>query len=131
MRVLIAAVAAVGLLAVGCSSGDGASAAGSGSDSGPPFELSAAAVQTSDVTLPRSYKFEPQVIEVSPATEVTWTNEDNFPHNVQFLDGSDMMKDLAIGVSASITFDEPGDYYYECSIHPQQMRGKVIVTNDS
>ena len=128
MRVLIAALAAVGLLAAGCSSGDGASAADAGNGDQPPFELSAEPVETSDVTLPRSYKFEPQVIEVTPATEVTWTNEDNFPHNVQLLDGSDMKKDLAIGVSASITFDEPGDYYYECSIHPQQMRGKVIVT---
>lgn len=128
MKVLIASVAALGLLAVGCSSGDGASAADAGSGDEPPFELSAEPVETSDVTLPRSYKFEPQVIGVSPATEVTWTNEDNFPHNVQLLDGSDMTKDLAIGVSASITFDEPGDYYYECSIHPQQMRGKVIVT---
>ncbi len=128
MRVLIAALAAVGLLAAGCSSGDGASAADVGTGDQPPFELSAEPVETSDVTLPRSYKFEPQVIEVTPATEVTWTNEDNFPHNVQLLDGSDVKKDLAIGVSTSITFDEPGDYYYECSIHPQQMRGKVIVT---
>ena len=128
MRVLIAAVAAVGLMAAGCSSGDDTSAAGGGSGSEPPFELSAAPVETNDVTLPKSYKFEPQVIKVSPATEVTWTNEDNFPHNVHLLDASDMTKDLAIGASATITFAEPGNYYYECSIHPQQMRGKVIVT---
>ena len=128
MRVLIAALAAVGLLAAGCSSGEDASAADAGSGDQPPFELSAEPVETSDVTLPRSYRFEPQVIEVTTATEVTWTNEDNFPHNVQLLDGSDMKKDLAIGVSAGITFDEPGEYYYECSLHPQQMRGKVIVT---
>ena len=123
----MAAVAAVGLLAVGCSSGSGASAAGDGSGNEPPFELSAAPVETSEVTLPKSYMFEPQVIEVSPATEVTWTNEDNFPHNVHLLDGSDMTKGLAIGASASITFAEPGKYYYECAIHPQQMRGIVTV----
>ena len=125
---MIAAVAAVGLLAMGCSSGDDASAAGDGSANEPPFELSAAPIETSDVTLPKSYKFEPQVIEVAPATEVTWTNEDNFPHNVHLLDGSDVTKELAIGVSASITFDEPGKYYYECAIHPQQMHGIVMVS---
>jgi plastocyanin len=32
--------------------------------------------------------------------------------------------DLPIGNSVSIAFDEAGDCYYECSLHPQTMRGK-------
>jgi plastocyanin len=69
------------------------------------------------------------VIAVSAGSEVTWANEDDFPHNVHLLNGSDSTYDLPIGDSVSITFEEAGDYYYECSIHPQQMRGKVVVTN--
>jgi Copper binding proteins, plastocyanin/azurin family len=42
---------------------------------------------------------------------------------------SDATHDLPIGDSVRFTFDEAGDYHYECSIHPQQMRGKVVVTN--
>lgn len=116
---------------VGCSSS---------SDSGPitgaqakeaeeaPFELEAAPVETTEVTAVKSYKFDPEVIAVVAGSEVTWTNEDDFPHNVHLLDGSDTTHDLPIGESASVAFDDAGDYYYECSLHPQTMRGMVIVS---
>ena len=124
----LAAIAVLTL--VGCSSGATETSTGG---SGPaseeaPFELSDAPVETTEVTAVKSYKFDPQVIEVEIGSEVTWTNEDDFPHNVHFLTGSDETHDLPIGESAGVTFDEAGDYYYECSIHPQQMRGKVIVS---
>ena|SRR5687768_15855248 len=123
----------IALLAlVGCSS-EGADEATATATEGPaesaPFELDAAPVETTDVTAVKSYKFDPQVIEVASGSEVTWTNEDDFPHNVHLLTGSDETLDLPIGDSVSFTFDEAGDFYYECSIHPQQMRGKVIVAN--
>jgi plastocyanin len=115
---------------VGCSSGsDDASPTGDQAQAAeqPPFELDAAPVETTEVTAVKSYKFDPQVIEVNAGSEVTWTNEDDFPHNVHLLDESDKTHDLPIGDSVSIAFDEAGDYYYECSLHPQTMRGKVIV----
>ena len=37
-------------------------------------------------------------------------------------------KSLGIGEVATIPFTQPGTGYYECTLHPQQMRGKVIVT---
>lgn len=77
--------------------------------------------------LPKSYKFEPVAIIIDAGGEVTWTNEDDFPHNVHLLDGSNVTEDLPVGESASMIFDRPGHYYYECSIHPQQMQGKIIV----
>ncbi len=88
---------------------------------------STAPVRTDSVELPKSYRFAPAAIEVEAGTTVTWTNNDDFPHNVHLLDGSDVTEDLPIGESATIAFDEPGDYYYECSIHPDQMQGKVVV----
>jgi plastocyanin len=125
-------IAAIAMLAlVGCSSG----AAETGTDGGSeqasgdaPFEVDAAPTKTTEVTAAKSYKFDPQVIEVDVGSEVTWTNEDDFPHNVHFLTGSDETYDLPIGESASVTLDEAGDFYYECSLHPQQMRAKVIVS---
>jgi plastocyanin len=114
---------------VGCSSDSNASLAEDQAQAGEevPFELDAAPVETTDVTAVKSYRFDPQVIAVDAGSEVTWTNEDDFPHNVHLLDGSDATHDLPIGDSVSVAFDEAGDYYYECSLHPQTMRGKVIV----
>ena len=120
------------LTLVGCSSAaTETSAAGSSQESSSEevsFELDGAPVETTEVTAVKSYKFDPQVIEVEVGSEVTWTNEDDFPHNVHFLTGNDETYDLPMGESASVTFDEAGDFYYECSLHPQQMRGKVTVS---
>jgi plastocyanin len=126
---VLAAIAVVAL--VGCSSGATETSTDNASEQTSdevPFELDAAPVETTEVTAVKSYKFDPQVIEVEVGSEVTWTNEDDFPHNVHFLTGSDETYDLPMGESASVTFDEAGDFYYECSLHPQQMRAKVIVS---
>jgi plastocyanin len=95
---------------------------------GAPFEVRGDPVNTDQVDLPKSYKFVPAVIQIDAGTTVTWTNNDNFPHNVHLLDESDRTEDLGIGDTAEITFEEAGTIYYECSIHPQQMRGKILVT---
>jgi plastocyanin len=126
---VLAAIAVVAL--VGCSSGATETSTDNASEQTSdevPFELDAAPVETTEVTAVKSYKFDPQVIEVEVGSEVTWTNEDDFPHNVHFLTGSDETYDLPMGESASVTFDEAGDFYYECSLHPQQMRANVIVS---
>jgi plastocyanin len=130
---LFAVIATLALvMGVACSSGgDGsAEAADSSNASGEaeaPFEIDDEPIATTEVDLPKSYKFEPVAISVDAGEEVTWTNNDDFPHNVHLLDGSDVTEDLPVGDSASITFDEPGEILYECSLHPQQMHGKIIV----
>ncbi len=121
MKTLVTLVFAAGLVLTGCSSPE---RSGSG---GAPFEVHGSPVATDAVDLPPSYRFSPAVIAIASGTTVTWTNEDNFPHNVHLLDGSGVTKDLPIGDSASIRFSEPGVVYYQCSIHPQQMHGKIIV----
>ena len=119
-------LAAAALLSMGaaCSSDDGSASADTSGD--VPFEISEEPVATTEVSLPKSYEFEPVAISIDAGDEVTWTNEDDFPHNVHLLDG-DVTEDLPIGESATIAFDEPGDYYYECSLHPDQMKGMVVV----
>ena len=123
MSRLLAGFGAAALLGlVGCSSASSATGEA-------PFKVSGTAVRTEQVDMPKAYKFSPAVIEVKAGTTVTWTNRDDFPHNVTLLTGPDKSsKDVGIGQSASLSFAEPGTVYYHCSFHPQQMRGKVIVT---
>ena len=121
---LLAALAATALLGlVGCSSSS------SSASSDAPFKVKGEPVPTDKVNLPKSYKFAPAVIEVKAGSTVTWTNHDDFPHNVTLVSGPDKTsKHLGIGDSASIPFAQAGTFYYECTLHPQQMRGKVVVT---
>lgn len=86
----------------------------------------AAPVATNQVDLPRSYRFAPEDITVPAGTEVTWTNNDNFTHSVRLLDSGEvhMMKP---GESVSLTFTDPGLFRYDCSLHPKDMHGSVLV----
>jgi plastocyanin len=122
VRLTIVGAVATALLLSGCGSGGEASTPGDA-----PFEVPGEPVAATEVSLPKSYRFEPAVIQIEAGDTVTWTNEDDFPHNVHLLNGSDRTVDLPIGETASITFGDPGTIYYECSIHPQQMHGKILV----
>ena len=116
----VAALALTGL--VGCSSSSSAS-------DGAPFKVSGAPVQTDHVEMVKTYKFAPAVIEVKAGTTVTWTNHDDFPHNVTLLTGPDKTaKSVGIGEVATIPITQPGTVYYQCTLHPQQMRGKIVAT---
>jgi plastocyanin len=96
-------------------------------EGGAPFEVQGEPVATNEVDLPKSYRFEPPVIEIDQGSTVTWTNNDNFPHTVHLLDDSGVDEQVPIGESVSIPFEEPGTIFYECSLHPQEMRGKIFV----
>jgi plastocyanin len=82
-------------------------------------------VATTEVTMAKSYRFDPETIEVEAGSTVTWTNEDNFTHTVQVDEQED--HEVGPGESFSITFDEPGTYRYVCTLHRQDMDGEVIV----
>lgn len=85
-------------------------------------------VATNEVNLPPSYRFEPAAITVPDGTTVTWTNNDNFTHNVRLLDDGGEVLDLPPGESVSFTFTGPGEHRYDCSFHPGDMSGVVVVT---
>jgi plastocyanin len=109
-RLLLAAatVLAAGLVAAGCG-GTGASEP----------------VATNEVKMAKSYRFDPETVEIRAGETVTWTNEDNFTHTVE-VEGQGDHK-VGRGESVSITFDEPGTYDYVCTLHRQDMSGTVIV----
>jgi plastocyanin len=80
--------------------------------------------------MPPSYRFDPIAIEVQVEDRITWINQDNFSHNVHVLGGDEWRSEvLAPGESASYTFAAPGEYTYQCDLHPQDMVGKVIVVS--
>jgi plastocyanin len=97
------------LVAAGC---------GGGSEDSEP-------VATTDVTMAKSYRFDPKTIEIEAGQTVTWTNEDNFTHTVQVDDREDHK--VGQGEKVSITFDTPGTYHYVCTLHRQDMDGTVTV----
>jgi plastocyanin len=109
-RSLFRVLAVVTLLVAACGSGAGAA-------SSP--------VATTTVDLPPSYRFVPAAIVVPAGATVTWTNHDNFTHNVAF-DGAEALR-MAPGESASRAFETPGTYAYVCSLHPKDMKGTVVV----
>ena len=82
-------------------------------------------VATTEVSMAKSYRFDPKVIEIEAGQTVTWTNDDNFTHTVQ-VDGQQDHK-VGRGDSVSIAFDAPGTYHYVCTLHEQDMDGEVIV----
>jgi plastocyanin len=84
------------------------------------------AIATNVVTMPKSYRFDPALITVPAGTTVTWTNTDNFTHSVRVEGGATQM--VPPGESTTFTFDTPGEYDYLCTLHAQNMKGKVIVT---
>ena len=82
-------------------------------------------VATTEVTMAKSYRFDPKVIEVASGDTVTWTNDDNFTHTVQ-VDGQED-HEVGQGESVSIAFLEAGTYHYVCTLHEQDMDGEVVV----
>ena len=83
-------------------------------------------VATTEVEMAKSYRFDPETIEIQAGQTVTWTNEDNFTHTVEVEGRGDHKVDR--GDSVSITFDKPGTYDYICTLHSHDMSGTVIVT---
>ena len=108
LALTLVALAAVAL--AGCS--DGATA-------------NASPVATTSVELPKSYKFAPPAIVVDTGATVTWTNHDDFTHNVTF-EGEGPLT-MRPGESVTKTFSTAGTFAYQCSLHPRDMNGTVTV----
>lgn len=96
----------------GCSGGEGATPS---------------VVATTTVDLPKSYRFEPAAILVDVGATVTWTNHDDFTHNVAF-DG-DAPLAMKPGDSVTRAFPTAGTFPYLCSLHPREMQGSVAVAD--
>lgn len=77
----------------------------------------------------RSYAFNPAVLTIPAGSSVTWTNQDQAPHNVVTTSGPQTLNGplLQRGRSWTFTFRVAGTYAYYCSVHPD-MRAQIVVT---
>lgn len=72
------------------------------------------------------FEFQPGELTVKQGTKVTWVNKGQADHTVTAEKGQFESGNLSNGQSFSFTFNEKGNYDYNCSNHPQ-MAGKIIV----
>ena len=106
------AVAALGLAATACASQGSAE---------PPPSVEGPAVAV------RDYQFEPASLSVEAGATVTWVWEGGAPHNVV---GEGFESTDQSSGTFRHTFDQPGRYAYECTIHPG-MEGTIVVEGDA
>ncbi|MDE3095470.1 MAG: cupredoxin family copper-binding protein [Chloroflexota bacterium] len=69
----------------------------------------------------RGFAFSPGNLQVPGGAKVTWTNDESAPHTATAKDGSWDTGMLNQGQSATLTFDRPGDYTYDCKVHPNMV----------
>jgi plastocyanin len=74
------------------------------------------------------YAFQPVQVSVRVGDSVTWTNQDQAPHDATATSAPVMFHSptLSTGQSWTYTFTQPGTYSYICSIHPS-MRAQIVV----
>src|SRR6185503_2942 len=82
------------------------------------FAAPAAAVKSGAKVSIVNFTFTPGEITIAPGQSVTWTNDDGAPHGLEYKDGAKGVDPLLPGASFSRKFDRPGDYEYNCSVHP-------------
>jgi plastocyanin len=71
--------------------------------------------------------FAPRVLTVNKGATVTWKFLGDLPHNVTDDRGAFASKTLQKGGEYSRTFDQPGIFYYFCTVH-HAMLGTLTVT---
>jgi plastocyanin len=75
------------------------------------------------------FAFDPEELQVTAATEVTWTNDDDFAHRIVATDAENPFPGegtIDNGETYAVTFTEIGTYEYFCGIH-NSMTGSIVV----
>ncbi len=74
------------------------------------------------------YAFTQPSVTVKVGQAVLWTNDGNVDHTVtETAADSIASPEIKPGQTYTLTFQTPGTYAYICSIHPDSMKGTVIV----
>lgn len=76
------------------------------------------------------FAFSPDALSAQAGEETTWfwTNNGETKHNLT-IEALAVDKDLVVGGMTSVTFvaEQPGDFAFFCSFHPEQMVGQLTV----
>ena len=83
-------------------------------------------VRDGDVVKIDNFSFTPKSLTVKTGATVTWTNQDDIPHNVVSTEKKFSSPVLDTDQQFSFQFQEPGSYPYYCKIHPM-MTGSIVV----
>ena len=83
-------------------------------------------------------RFDPAELSVEAGTAITLANVGGLPHTITAADGSfssgvvepGAEQGRFAGSSATVVVNDPGTYEFFCDIHPQAMRGTLVVTGD-
>jgi plastocyanin len=113
------ALACAALAAAGCGSSNSKSTTSSqpaapASNGGTAAPGGGATIKMQNIT------FNPKTKTVKVGQKVTWTNEDDVPHNVTTTGGAAKFasKDFGKGGTYSFTPTKPGTIQYTCTLHP-------------
>ncbi len=131
-------VAMLVLAACGGSDGNGGLYGGGTTKTTPPGTTPATTAGGGESVTIADMAFSPAKLTVKAGTTVTWTNQDGVSHTVTSTDGpgtdaaTTSLFDsgaLSQGETFSFTFDKPGTYDYECTIHATMasMHAEVVV----
>ncbi len=71
--------------------------------------------------------FQPQTITAPVGATVQWTNHGHHLHTVTADDGQWGSSKLSTNAIYQHTFTRPGAYFYHCAVHPQELRGTIVV----
>lgn len=86
-------------------------------------------VATNHVYVNDSY-FSPQVISVKVGVQITWEQRGGITHDVVFTNTPGIQVRspfLGRGSTFTWTFETAGTYHYLCDLHPNTMKGTVVV----
>lgn len=78
------------------------------------------------------YAYQSPSMTVRIGDVVTWTNQDEAPHDVVTSAGPVPLRSpmLSTGQSWNSTFTEPGTYSYYCSVHPDMWAEIIVLPAD-
>jgi len=96
-----------------------------GGASKPELVPSAVGVEPVVTVIAIDNRYEPEVVEIEAGQAVRWVFQGSMEHDVVAADGSFVSELQTTGEYIHV-FDTPGEFAYDCSIHPE-MTGKVIV----
>jgi plastocyanin len=120
----------------GASPGDAVAAGSTGSDSGRGPAGTRAEFRTDSDAVPDAreraasvgdFFYDPEVVRAAVGEPLHWTNNGRIPHTVTALDGSFDSGILRGGESFTLRVDQPGEYAFTCTLHPD-MIGTLVVT---
>jgi plastocyanin len=106
--------------------GQSAAPGGYGGATAAPTPSDNAAAESGDTVSVSGMQFQPATLKVEQGETVTWNFPDAVPHTVTARNGNFSSVRMMSGGTFEHTFDEPGEYAYYCSVHPN-MTGTIIV----